>query len=101
MPYLLLKTLISLHCGNLSKNLISNIPYSEVFKSIFRLYFRLAIAIRRAKQRHRSKEEMGNTIIPLGKSDERCSVMVEFEDACQDLFAQLLTDAPQWTEWMA
>jgi len=27
----------------------------------------LPIARRRAKQRHRSKEEMGNTIIPLGK----------------------------------
>ncbi|MBE8990426.1 hypothetical protein [Nostoc sp. LEGE 12450] len=26
--------------------------------------------------------------------------MLEFKDACQDLFAQLLTDAPQWTEWM-
>ncbi|MBD0389576.1 MAG: hypothetical protein ICV54_24505 [Nostoc sp. C3-bin3] len=33
--------------------------------------------------------------------DERCGVMLEFEDACQDLFAQLVTDAPQWTEWMA
>ncbi|MEH1865936.1 MAG: hypothetical protein V7K69_13155 [Nostoc sp.] len=33
--------------------------------------------------------------------DERCSVMLEFEDACQDLFAQLVGDAPQWIEWMA
>ncbi|MHC5736267.1 hypothetical protein [Nostoc sp.] len=33
-------------------------------------------------------------------SDERCGVMLEFEDACQDLFAQLVTDAPQWTEWI-
>ncbi|WP_292707559.1 MULTISPECIES: hypothetical protein [unclassified Nostoc] len=34
-------------------------------------------------------------------SDERCSVMLEFEDAYPDKFAQLVTDAPQWTEWMA
>jgi hypothetical protein len=33
--------------------------------------------------------------------DERCGVMLEFEDACPDKFAQLLVDAPQWTEWMA
>ncbi|MEH1908078.1 hypothetical protein [Nostoc sp.] len=44
---------------------------------------------------------MGNTIIPLGKSGERCGVMLEFEDASPDKFAQLVTDAPQWTEWMA
>jgi len=43
---------------------------------------------------------MGNTLT-LGKSGERQGVMLEFEDACQDLFAQLVTDAPQWTEWMA
>ncbi|MBD2249650.1 hypothetical protein H6G26_41505 [Nostoc sp. FACHB-888] len=34
-------------------------------------------------------------------SDERCGVMLEFEDASPDKFAQLVTDAPQWTEWMA
>jgi hypothetical protein len=34
-------------------------------------------------------------------SDERLSVMLEFEDASPDKFAQLVTDAPQWTEWMA
>ncbi|MBD2248297.1 hypothetical protein H6G96_37675 [Nostoc sp. FACHB-892] len=34
-------------------------------------------------------------------SDERCGVMLEFEDASPDKFAQLLVDAPQWTEWMA
>jgi hypothetical protein len=37
----------------------------------------------------------------MGKSDERCGVMLEFEDARPDKFAQLLVDAPQWTEWMA
>jgi hypothetical protein len=34
-------------------------------------------------------------------SDERWGVMLKFEDINQDLFAQLVTDAPQWTEWMA
>ncbi|MEH2158484.1 hypothetical protein [Nostoc sp.] len=34
------------------------------------------------------------------RSDERWEMMLEFEDACPDKFAQLVTDAPQWTEWM-
>ncbi|MBD2535670.1 hypothetical protein H6G97_42425 [Nostoc flagelliforme FACHB-838] len=33
--------------------------------------------------------------------DERCGMMLEFEDLDPDKFAQLLVDAPQWTEWMA
>ncbi|WP_225912858.1 hypothetical protein [Nostoc flagelliforme] len=33
-------------------------------------------------------------------SDQRCGVMLKFEDINQDLFAQLVADAPQWTEWM-
>ncbi|MBE8990424.1 hypothetical protein IQ275_25285 [Nostoc sp. LEGE 12450] len=33
-------------------------------------------------------------------SDERCGVMLEFEDLDPEKFAQLVTDAPQWTEWM-
>ncbi|MCC5602844.1 hypothetical protein [Nostoc favosum] len=33
--------------------------------------------------------------------DERYGVMLEFEDAYADNFARLVTDAPQWTEWMA
>ncbi|QFS52079.1 hypothetical protein [Nostoc sphaeroides] len=41
---------------------------------------RLAIAREWAKQRHRSKEEMGNTIIPLGKGGERRGVILEFEN---------------------
>ncbi|MEH1814079.1 MAG: hypothetical protein V7L09_16815 [Nostoc sp.] len=32
--------------------------------------------------------------------NERCGVMLEFEDIDPDKFAQLVTDAPQWTEWM-
>ncbi|MEH1960810.1 MAG: hypothetical protein V7L05_13190 [Nostoc sp.] len=31
--------------------------------------------------------------------DERCGVILEFEYACPDKFAQLVTDAPQWTEF--
>jgi hypothetical protein len=33
-------------------------------------------------------------------SDERWDVMLKFEDFEPDLFAQLVTDAPQWTEWI-
>ncbi|MEH1962492.1 MAG: hypothetical protein V7L05_22100 [Nostoc sp.] len=29
--------------------------------------------------------------------DERCGVILEFEYACPDKFAQLVTNAPQWT----
>ncbi|MDZ8035417.1 MAG: hypothetical protein RMX89_30685 [Nostoc sp. DedSLP04] len=43
MPYLL-ETLISLHCGNPSKNLSSKVSYFEVSKSIFSPCLRLAIA---------------------------------------------------------
>ncbi|MCC5655278.1 hypothetical protein LC609_37190 [Nostoc sp. XA013] len=33
-------------------------------------------------------------------SDERCALMLEFEDASPDKFTQLVADAPQWSEWM-
>lgn len=33
--------------------------------------------------------------------DERLGVILEFEDAYLQKFAQLVIDAPQWTEWMA
>ncbi|MCC5669822.1 hypothetical protein LC653_39960 [Nostoc sp. CHAB 5784] len=32
--------------------------------------------------------------------DERWGVMLEFEDASPDKFAQLVTDAPDWVQWM-
>ncbi|WP_277883401.1 hypothetical protein [Nostoc flagelliforme] len=32
--------------------------------------------------------------------DERRGVMLEFEDLDPDKFAQLVTDALHWTEWM-
>jgi hypothetical protein len=53
MPYLLLKTLISLHCGNPSQNLSSKVSYIEVFKSIFRFC-------------KRSQESGRNSVIALG-----------------------------------
>ncbi|MBG1271122.1 plasmid replication protein, CyRepA1 family [Nostoc sp. WHI] len=33
-------------------------------------------------------------------SDERCGVMLEFEDVDPDKFAQLVAFAPDWVEWM-
>ncbi|MEH1914319.1 hypothetical protein [Nostoc sp.] len=33
--------------------------------------------------------------------DERCGVMLEFENIDPDKFAQLPVNAPQWAEWMA
>ncbi|MCC5669588.1 hypothetical protein LC653_38675 [Nostoc sp. CHAB 5784] len=71
MPYLLLKTLISLHCGNLSKNLSSKVSYFEVFKSIFRLCLRLAIA---------QKKRWAIRLFLWATIDERLGVMLEFED---------------------
>ncbi|WP_375495858.1 hypothetical protein [uncultured Nostoc sp.] len=32
--------------------------------------------------------------------DERLGVILEFEDVDPQKFAQLVSDAPQWTEWM-
>ncbi|MHC5613266.1 MAG: hypothetical protein ACYTXA_20260 [Nostoc sp.] len=40
---------------------------------------------------------MGNT---LGKSGECRGVILEFEDVDPQEFAQLVSDAPDWTEWM-
>ncbi|QFS52282.1 plasmid replication protein, CyRepA1 family [Nostoc sphaeroides] len=33
-------------------------------------------------------------------SDERCGVMLKFEDIDPDKFAQLVSDAPDWVEWI-
>ena len=32
-------------------------------------------------------------------SDERCGVMLKFEDIDPSKFAQLVADAPDWVEW--
>lgn len=34
-------------------------------------------------------------------SDEHWGVMLKFDQVSPDKFAQLLVDAPQWSEWMA
>ncbi|MBX9256215.1 hypothetical protein H1Q63_20160 [Desmonostoc muscorum CCALA 125] len=60
MPYLLLETLISLHCGNPSKNLNSKVSYFELLKSIFNLCLRLAIALKAGETAPSLLEEMDN-----------------------------------------
>ncbi|MBD2535292.1 hypothetical protein H6G97_40200 [Nostoc flagelliforme FACHB-838] len=55
------------------------------------------LAIERAEDGVDAVKELLSTLT----SDERCGVMLEFEDLDSDKFAQLVTHAPQWTEWMA
>ncbi|MBD2510371.1 hypothetical protein H6G91_24340 [Nostoc muscorum FACHB-395] len=53
--------------------------------------------------KNRSSPEMGNTIKELLSTltiDERCGVMLEFEDARPDKFAQLVISARDWVQWM-
>jgi hypothetical protein len=53
--------------------------------------------------KNRSSPEMGNTIKELLNTlaiDERCGVMLEFEDARPDKFAQLVISARDWVQWM-
>ncbi|MCC5669838.1 hypothetical protein LC653_40055 [Nostoc sp. CHAB 5784] len=83
MPYLLLKTLISLHCGNPS----SNVSYFEVLKA----FLTSACGWRSLL------EKMGNT---LGKSGECCGVMLELENVEPLKFGQLIAAAPDWVQWM-
>ncbi|MBD2249611.1 hypothetical protein [Nostoc sp. FACHB-888] len=54
------------------------------------------MAIERVEYRVESAQELLSTLT----IDERCGVMLKFEDFEPNLFAQLLVDAPQWTEWM-
>ncbi|MHC5915588.1 MAG: plasmid replication protein, CyRepA1 family [Nostoc sp.] len=62
-----------------------------------RVKYYARLAIERVEYGVESVKELLSTLT----SDERCGVMLEFEDARPDKFAQLLVDAPQWTEWMA
>lgn len=50
-----------------------------------------------AIQRVESVKELLNTLT----SDEQWGVILEFEDVDPDKFAQLVTDAPDWVEWIA
>ncbi|MCC5654035.1 DUF3854 domain-containing protein [Nostoc sp. XA013] len=58
-------------------------------------YARLAI------ERLESGVDAVKELLSTLTSDERCGVMLEFEDIDQNLFAQLVADAPDWVEWMA
>ncbi|WP_375497233.1 hypothetical protein [uncultured Nostoc sp.] len=62
-----------------------------------RVKYYAQLAIERVEYGVESVKELLSTLTV----DERCGVILEFEDACPDKFAQLLTDVPQWTEWMA
>jgi hypothetical protein len=55
------------------------------------------LAIKRFESGVESVKELLSTLT----IDERCGVMLKFEDFEPDLFAQLVADAPQWAEWMA
>ncbi|WP_375496096.1 hypothetical protein [uncultured Nostoc sp.] len=62
-----------------------------------RVKYYARLAIERVEYGVESVKELLSTLT----IDERCGVMLEFEDASPEKFAQLVTDAPQWTEWMA
>lgn len=61
-----------------------------------RVKYYARLAIERVEYGVESVKELLNMLT----SDKRCGVMLEFEDASPEKFAQLVTDAPQWTEWM-
>ncbi|WP_341532028.1 hypothetical protein WKK05_40780 (plasmid) [Nostoc sp. UHCC 0302] len=54
------------------------------------------LAIERVEHGINSMKELLSTLT----SDERWGVMLEFEEINPEKFSQLVTDAPQWTEWM-
>jgi hypothetical protein len=62
-----------------------------------RVKYYAPLAIERVEYGVESVKELLSTLT----IDERLGVMLEFEDASPDKFAQLVADAPQWTEWMA
>jgi hypothetical protein len=54
-----------------------------------------------AIERFQSSVEGVKQLLSTLTSDERCGVMLKFEDIDPDKFAQLVADAPEWVEWMA
>ncbi len=62
-----------------------------------RVKYYARLAIEKVEYGVESVKELLSTLT----SDERCGVMLEFEDASPDKFAQLVTDAPDWTKWIA
>jgi hypothetical protein len=61
-----------------------------------RVKYYAQMAIERVEHGIDSVKELLSTLT----SDQRWGVMLEFEEVSPDRFAQLLVDAPQWTEWM-
>ncbi|MBG1263559.1 hypothetical protein F8S20_32985 [Nostoc sp. BAE] len=61
-----------------------------------RVKYYAQLAIKRFESGVESVKELLSTLT----SDERCGVMLKFEDINQDLFAQLVVDAPDWVEWI-
>ncbi|QFS49704.1 hypothetical protein [Nostoc sphaeroides] len=62
-----------------------------------RVKYYAQLAIERFEYGVESVKELLRTLT----SDERWGVILEFEDVDADKFAQLVLDAPHWTEWMA
>ncbi|HYW19078.1 MAG TPA: hypothetical protein VE956_07115 [Nodularia sp. (in: cyanobacteria)] len=62
-----------------------------------RVKYYARLAIERVEDEVDAVKELLSTLT----NDERCGVMLEFEDTCPQKFAQLVTDAPQWTKWIS
>ena len=69
----------------------------NVFAQRYKVKYYARLAIERVEYGVDAVKELLSTLT----IDQRCGVMLEFEDLDPDKFAQLVTDAPQWTEWMA
>ncbi|QFS51099.1 hypothetical protein [Nostoc sphaeroides] len=61
-----------------------------------RVKYYAQLAIKRFESGVESVKELLSTLT----SDERCGVMLKFDEVSPDKFAQLVTDAPDWVEWM-
>lgn len=61
-----------------------------------RVKYYARMAIERVENGVESVKELLSTLT----SDERCGVMLKFEDIDPDKFAQLVADAPDWVEWI-
>ncbi|MBD2535399.1 hypothetical protein H6G97_40800 [Nostoc flagelliforme FACHB-838] len=62
-----------------------------------RVKYYARLAIERVEYGVESVKELLSTLT----IDERCGVMLEFEDVDPNKFAQLVALAPDWVEWMA
>jgi hypothetical protein len=61
-----------------------------------RVKYYAQLAIERFESGVESVKELLTTLT----SDERCGVMLKFDDIDPDKFAQLVADAPDWVEWI-